>query len=612
MGRRRALVAFALVGCVGGAGCADDDPMQPVAPPPSTLSRVDAEPPGSRCPVGGAAIHTGRDGDGDGALSDAEIETTTYACGVAIHDVWLGDAHTSQLASAGSRAQLIAARAITGDLFVDNDARGESLPALTAVVGGVYIHRGIESVAMPALRSVGGDLLIDASDAVTIELGGLERIRGRLIVNPEARVERLALRRLSTVGDVTLGGALAEVDLRALRRIDGALTLHVAPPRLRLEGLTAIAGDLVVESGDLSLPALATVGGAVRGGPPRGPLHTVRLPALTTIGGELSFVTQPALEVVALPSLMWVGAGVALLQVPALTSLDLSRLQQTSRDPQPGLDIQLHIQDTGLVELSLPTANAGYAMIGGNPHLRRLSLGAGVGWHNLGIGSNPELETLTTGLTKAGTIVLYDNPRLTRYGLDGLVSATTVDLNRLAIADLSLLPKLASVGQLAVVGCARLTSLGGLAARPRIDKLYLQHLDALPSLAALSPLDIAALHLEDVDALPSLAGLAPRATYTSLAILDNATLTSLDALDAVTEVRGHLYVGNNPALASLRGLEHVTAVGEILYVLANPQLADLAGLAALQHVGGLQVGDNPLLAPAEVDALRKRLGVAAP
>ncbi len=45
-----------------------------------SLVRVDPEPAGANCPAGGAAIHVGVDADGDGALSNAEIASTTYVC----------------------------------------------------------------------------------------------------------------------------------------------------------------------------------------------------------------------------------------------------------------------------------------------------------------------------------------------------------------------------------------------------------------------------------------------------------------------------------------------------------------------------------------------------
>src|SRR5690349_1739231 len=44
------------------------------------LVEVVDEPPGGHCPVGGVAVLSGDDGDGDGTLGDDEVETTTYVC----------------------------------------------------------------------------------------------------------------------------------------------------------------------------------------------------------------------------------------------------------------------------------------------------------------------------------------------------------------------------------------------------------------------------------------------------------------------------------------------------------------------------------------------------
>src|SRR5689334_3935546 len=52
----------------------------PVGATTPTLARRDAEPAGAHCAAGGTAVRSGRDRDGDGALADGEIESTTYVC----------------------------------------------------------------------------------------------------------------------------------------------------------------------------------------------------------------------------------------------------------------------------------------------------------------------------------------------------------------------------------------------------------------------------------------------------------------------------------------------------------------------------------------------------
>jgi hypothetical protein len=49
-------------------------------PAPPVLTRTSAEPAGARCAAGGTRVDAGRDADRDGALGDAEVERTAWAC----------------------------------------------------------------------------------------------------------------------------------------------------------------------------------------------------------------------------------------------------------------------------------------------------------------------------------------------------------------------------------------------------------------------------------------------------------------------------------------------------------------------------------------------------
>jgi hypothetical protein len=59
-----------LSGPMGGAG----------SPGTNTLTRVEDEPAGEHCPLGGSAIDTGPDSDRDGVLADGEVTAITYVC----------------------------------------------------------------------------------------------------------------------------------------------------------------------------------------------------------------------------------------------------------------------------------------------------------------------------------------------------------------------------------------------------------------------------------------------------------------------------------------------------------------------------------------------------
>lgn len=57
--------------------CAGDVPDEPFTP---VLTDVVVEPAGENCETGGLAINTGSDGDGDGSLSEDEVASTSYIC----------------------------------------------------------------------------------------------------------------------------------------------------------------------------------------------------------------------------------------------------------------------------------------------------------------------------------------------------------------------------------------------------------------------------------------------------------------------------------------------------------------------------------------------------
>src|SRR5689334_16763041 len=75
----RALIALALAGCAGH---------------PQLVATVD-EPPGANCPNGGIAIESGIDDNADGTLSPDEIDSVSYVCSnVPADPVVLADARS--------------------------------------------------------------------------------------------------------------------------------------------------------------------------------------------------------------------------------------------------------------------------------------------------------------------------------------------------------------------------------------------------------------------------------------------------------------------------------------------------------------------------------------
>ncbi|HUU00529.1 MAG TPA: hypothetical protein VM425_03715 [Myxococcota bacterium] len=118
------------------------------------------------CPVGGIAVHTGIDGDGNGLLEGDEITGTSYLCNGQDGNGTLpsGVLHGSYTIRNSIDAYLISLiTEITGDLVVDAPGLADlSLPALAAVGGDLSIdnNAGLTSLYLTALTSVEGDLYI--------------------------------------------------------------------------------------------------------------------------------------------------------------------------------------------------------------------------------------------------------------------------------------------------------------------------------------------------------------------------------------------------------------------------------------------------------------------
>jgi uncharacterized repeat protein (TIGR01451 family) len=80
----------------------------------------------------------------------------------------------------------------------------------------------------------------------------------------------------------------------------------------------------------------------------------------------------------------------------------------------------------------------------------------------------------------------------------------------------------------------------------------------------------------------------------ALTISNNASLTSMEGLNAVTQAF-HLDINNNPALLNMNGLGNLKWVGERVSIYGNASLTSLSGLN-LEGVGfGIEISDNPSL-----------------
>lgn len=179
--------------------------------------------------------------------------------------------------------------------------------------------------------------IVLASQADVARLAGCSTVRG-LAVRTGAALDLSALRALTTItGDLAVGPTVAveDVALPALRTVGGALRVidNGVLGRLRLPTL-ARAGQIVIDGNPalttVGLPRLEVVHGAVRI-TDNAVLELVDLPALVSIDQELVLAGDPGLSLVEAEQLQ--RAGAVQLDAPSLSPGVADRLLRAAMTP---------------------------------------------------------------------------------------------------------------------------------------------------------------------------------------------------------------------------------------------------------------------------------------
>ncbi|HEX3760078.1 MAG TPA: hypothetical protein VHW23_15285 [Kofleriaceae bacterium] len=343
-------------------------------------TRIDAVAPGAGCAAGGVAFAFGRDRDGNGVLDDGEIEARELQCGDAV-------ARDIDIETDADVAALAKVRFVTGSVHVNGmrvhalslpnlehvggelqafgfALSGVALPALRAVdgkaslggsaiscpqlrrVGGLEL--GISQVqdlsGLPALTEIDGDVRIESSSLVSLELASVS-IRGDVDITGNDRLARVALELAGRVGAVSLlgNGALETLDLSVTSPqpggaevgdvnlgVDGKLA-HVALTADRVGSLDALGTpairDLALNvarfDGEIGLFDIATPFGLTLSSPSAegveiardllisGPLTSFQVTGPVTVGGAFQ-LEGTQLEALDLTQPLRVGDGLGL------------------------------------------------------------------------------------------------------------------------------------------------------------------------------------------------------------------------------------------------------------------------------------------------------------
>lgn len=198
--------------------------------PSAVLLRTKAEPAGTNCSVGGVAVQAGPDTDGNGALGDGEVETTSYVCGEAPDAVLVS---TEKLLS-GAECAEGGTRVLAG---ADSDGDGVLDPLE------VTTRTTLCKEKQPGWTYYGDYTLRTAADVVALQ--GAGRITGRLILS---------------------GSEVEQVDLSDLWFIDGDVSIQDNPKLTRFSArLRDIGGALSVERNTVLTSFDITGGGWIGG-----------------------------------------------------------------------------------------------------------------------------------------------------------------------------------------------------------------------------------------------------------------------------------------------------------------------------------------------------------
>ena len=583
-------------------------------------------------------MRTGVDDDGDGVLDDAEIDETTLVC--AALELWSGDVTAADWSDPSKVATLKGVRVIAGslaigaapaalpllahvlgDVSIAAPAATTALPALAQIGGKLTVETGAAAISLPALAEVGGDLDLRAG-AGALSVGSETPFEPPLRVHGELRVagdtSRIASPSLYTVDGALriAAGAHGALSLPALDEVGGDLDVKGAPA-LHLDHLRAIGGGIVIDTPPqplgLDLPALASLGGGLRvvhGALTsvdlphlRGrvgelvldgqPLTRLVLPLVTSVAGDISLTGAGALTAIDLGSLMTAG-NIAITSAPGLTALALPVLDTAGRSGPPGQPAGIRLIATGVTAIAWPWLSAvtGDVYLSGNAALQSVQLADLRSAASLQVIGSPLLSTVAAPRL-AGDVPSAMPPDIAIGGpvqtleLGALTRAGTIVLDGVALLDLSGLRGLQTASLLRLRSATRLHDLHGLAAAGRISSLELEH---------------------------------------------NGALTSLDGLERLLRVPGHLRLSGNAMLTSVAGLRNVTYIGDAaelrdcpaLAALAFPALAaiggslDITGLSAVTSLAGLgpltavdgaiHIASNSSLPASEIDAFLARLG----
>ncbi|WP_147469998.1 hypothetical protein [Corallococcus sp. AB049A] len=571
-------------------------------PTPKVRTRIQAEPHGANCALGGQAVQSGLDRNFNGQLEDGEVTLTDFVCATSVTNVLLRTRQVTpgekcalggQVSHAGHDANgngLLEDEEISQEVYACDDpapvlSRLRTLPPFTAPCdgddqGGLVLEAGGDQ---------NGDAVLSASEVeATAYACGLEPSDLKVYHDGEGpgpncarggiRVD--AIQDRDRDGDLDPHGFATAVFVCQTARVhDGDFTVTGPVDLVALEGVTHLRGELIISAPTLTdavLPSLAVINKSltVRG---NASLRRLSMPALRFVGGSAEVTSNARLDVLTLgtapDTMVQVQRSLLVEDNPMLPTLEgLAAVQ-----PEDSISLRAN---NALVEPGLlPYVHVLKGSLTIEDHLR--------------MDRTPFIQ-----LTQVhGNVRIANNPAM--GGPFGLEQLTSVD-GGLELRDNALLERLhplarlTSVGELFISGNPRLTDTTGLEQLASAGRIHIQGNKELVSVGDMPALAQAgAFSVKFNEKLQRVRGLPLLRTTDTLSVVGNPLLTSLEGFQRLTRLTT-LEVLGNAALTNLGGLAMLREL-DVLSLQGNAALTGF-GLTELARVSlAFVVVDNPKL-----------------
>ena len=474
------------------------------------------------------------------------------------------------------------ANAVEGDLLVAGD---DDLQCICVVEGRLLFEGGVDVVA-PHLSRVGGDLQVEGSALVQLDLSSLKDVGGQVLITDNEHLVSLDIDRVATVGGdvvVARNPALTDLYLSWVRHLPGEILIEDNAAMVRaelsrvesIEGSFRIVGNGAVTDLDNTRTVLS-VGGDIEIRDNEGLEVFNGFSRLVELGGDIHFENNRDLrEIYGFHSIERLSGSILVTDHRRLEVLHAGVL----------------LEEVGG---SLEVWNAPrLATWEGTTWL--LSIGAEADSPEAGrlVVAGTALERLPdfAALESVGSIRVEDNPELPQLGKFEELRVVTGDLLIKGNTSLS-----------TVDGFARVEEIGRLL-EIRDNRL----LDRLVSFGRLETLG--GLRLADNPLLPRPPPIEDVRAVAVLDIAGNAAMTTLEGLEGIGDVTSYLVISDNPSLPELAPLSALERVDGSVVLTENDALIDLEGLHSLRQVGGnLTIVRNSALRETSVVGLVDAVG----